>query len=125
MIVKAMQFTCKHNLRMVQITFKLAAHPQRGLVRHSAALAFNSDTLESHVFHFSYTCHSHVLLSFTHLSLVGHLVSKVSRKLFIMECSGLRGQLLNALTSSLVFNNYLTFSPLCNRKSPSALAGSQ
>ena len=92
---------------MVQITLKLAAHPQRGLVRHSAALVFHPDTLESPVFYFRYTCHSHVLLSFTHLSLVGHLVSKVSSKLFIME--GLRGQLLKALTSSLVFNNYLTF----------------
>ena len=54
------------------------------------------DTQESLVFHFNYTCYSLVPLSFTRLSFVGHLVSKVSSEYFITDLSGLGGKLIQS-----------------------------
>ena len=60
------------------------------------------------MFHFSYTYHSLVPLSFTSLSLVGHLVSEVSSECFITDLSGLGG-LLSQSTCQF-FNQTLTSS---------------
>ena len=49
------------------------------------ALTYHLGHSKSLVFHFSHTCHSLVPLSFTHLSLVGNLVSKVSSECFITD----------------------------------------
>ena len=62
----------------------------------SGYLHFIWDIPESHVFHFNYTCHSLVPLSLTHLSIAGHLVSKVSSECFISDLSGIEGQLLQS-----------------------------
>ena len=60
-------------------------------------LNFIWDTLQSLVFHSNYTCHSLGPFSFTLLSLVGHLISKVSSECFITDLSGLGGQLLQSI----------------------------
>ena len=54
-------------------------------------LHFIWDTPESLEFHSNYTCHSLVPFLFTLLSLVGHLISKVSSECFITDLSGLEG----------------------------------
>ena len=90
-------------------------------------LHFIWDTPESLVFHFSYTCHSLVPLSFTRLSLVGHLVSKVSSECFITDllCHG--SQPIQSTHQLFGFQQrlYLVLSPLCHSKSLSVLSGSQ
>ena len=90
-------------------------------------LHFFWDTPESLVFHFSYTCHSLVPLSFTCLSLVGHLVSKVSSECFIIDLLGLGGQLLQSTRQFFGFQQrlFLFLSPLCHLKSLLVLSGSQ
>ena len=62
---------------MVKVTLRSADRPRQALTGH---LHFIWDTQESLVFHLNYTCYSLVPLSFTLLSLVGHLVSKVSNE---------------------------------------------
>ena len=79
-------------------------------------LHFFWDTSESLVFHFSYTWHSIVPLSFTCLSLVGHLVSKVSSECFITDLLGLGSQLLQSTRQFFGFQPrlYLFLSALCH-----------
>ena len=60
-------------------------------------LHFIWDTPESLVFHSNYTCHSLVPFSFTRLSLVGHLINKVSTECFPTDFSGLGGWLLQSI----------------------------
>ena len=66
-------------------------------------LHFIWDTLESPEVQSNYICHSLVPLSFTHILLVAHLVSKVSSECFITDLSGLRGELLQN-TGSMLFS---------------------
>ena len=68
------------------MTLRSAARPRRALARHSAGTYISSGTLESHLCFTSVTL---VPLSFTRLSLVGHLVSKVSSECFITDFLGL------------------------------------
>ena len=84
-------------------------------------------TTESLVFHFSYTCHSLVPLSFTCFSLVGHLVSEVSSECFITDFFGLRSQLLQSTHQFFGFQQrlYLVLSPLSRLKLLSVLSRSQ
>ena len=90
-------------------------------------LHFIWDTPESLVFHSNYTCHSLVPFSFTRLSLVGHLASKVSSECFITESLGLGSQPLQSTHQFFGFQQrlYLVLSPLCHSKSLSVLSGSQ
>ena len=59
-------------------------------------LHFIWDTLESPEIQSNYTCNSLVPLSFTHISLLAHLVSKMSSECFITDLSGLGGQLVQS-----------------------------
>lgn len=80
---------------LVQKTLRLAAHTRRTLTTHLVGshetldghLHCLWDTWESPVFNFNYIGYSCMPLSFTHLSSVGRLASKVSSKCFITEFS--------------------------------------
>ena len=83
----------------VKMTLRLPARPRRALAIHSAGTRvtlggqfhFIWDTQESLVFHFNYTCYPLFPIRFTRLSLVDHLVSKVSSECFKVDLSVLFG----------------------------------